>query len=277
VIGGGRAIPEDSLGERVEVCGVPLIPWTQQELVAHVGRCAENGARTTMLPMYAHCINVAQRDEHFRTLLNDPSTIAYADGMAVVWASRLGSAGVPERCTTTDLFPLLMEQAALRNHRVYFLGAAPGVAAQCARRMMDRFPGLAVVGTQDGFFDSKCDDVIIQRINEMQPDIVFVGMGMPYQEKWVVVHRDRLQARAVLTCGATFDFHSGNVRRAPHWMRRSGLEWLHRLVLEPRRLWRRYLIGNWVFMGYVVRDRVSRRRGRDRSAGAHAARARGAR
>lgn len=267
-----RTATDEGLGERVEVCRVPLVPWTQQELVSYVGRCADDAVPATLFPMYAHCINVAQRDDAFMQVLRDRSRIAYADGMAVVWASRIGGRGVPERCTTTDLFPQLMEQAARRGHRVFFLGAAPGVAALCAERMVARYDGLQVVGTRDGFFGPELDEDVISEINDATPDIVFVGMGMPHQEKWVAAHRHRLRAPAVMTCGATFDFHSGRVRRAPLWMRRSGLEWLFRLLLEPRRLWRRYLLGNAAFIWYVTKHRAgprpSARAGRVRSRGA---------
>ena len=248
-----RSELEASAGGPASVCGIRLEARTQRDLVEMMFETVDRGIPRLFVPMYAHCINVAQRDHAFREVLRSDECVPYADGMAVVWASRLRGTGVPERCTTTDLFPLIMQEAASRGTDVFYLGAGPGVARRCAERMRARFPGLRIAGVRDGFFDQEASHVVIEEINRSGASIVLVGMGMPFQEKWVAEHRRSIDAPAVLTCGASFDFHSGRVRRAPAWMRRSGLEWLFRLLIEPRRLWRRYLIGNLVFIANVIR------------------------
>ena len=227
---------------------------TQEEIIRHVVESARSREAQTGFGVYADCVNVALKDSGYMRALCRPDAFPYADGMAVVWAARVLGGQVAERSATTDLFPRVCEVAALGNLRLFFLGAAPGVAERCARNMQAAYPGLQIAGVRDGFFQER-DPQVIEEINKANADVLFVGLGMPKQEKWVDQHRHELVVPVVMTCGATFDFYSGRVRRAPQWMQRIGLEWLFRLALEPRRLWRRYLFGNAMFVWNVLRYR----------------------
>jgi N-acetylglucosaminyldiphosphoundecaprenol N-acetyl-beta-D-mannosaminyltransferase len=158
----------------------------------------------------------------------------------------------------------LCDRGRERHLRHYFLGGLPGVPEQLALRLSDRFPGLLVAGTESPPFrqvSTDEDDALVRRINEADPDIVWVGLGSPKQELWAADHQDRLSAGLVLPVGAAFDFHSGRLRRAPRWMQQIGLEWFYRLAMEPRRLFRRYVVTNSKFVALVIREEFRRRKG----------------
>jgi N-acetylglucosaminyldiphosphoundecaprenol N-acetyl-beta-D-mannosaminyltransferase len=185
--------------------------------------------------------------------------LVLADGMPLVWISRLLRRALPERVPGSDLVPALF--SAIRGNRrlrVYLLGAAPGVADRAAENIRKRWPAVEVVGTYSpplGFERNAAEnDAILQRIAKVKPDVLIVGLGAPKQELWVHQHRERIEAPVALCVGATIDFLAGHVSRAPMWMRTSGLEWLHRLASQPRRLAKRYARDAWLFPQLVLRD-----------------------
>jgi N-acetylglucosaminyldiphosphoundecaprenol N-acetyl-beta-D-mannosaminyltransferase len=189
--------------------------------------------------------------------------LSLADGMPVVWAARLLGAPVPERVSGSDLaFPLL-ERAAQRGWRTYLLGGAPGVAEEAARRLRARLPSLVVAGTDAPRITLKPGDpegeAALARLRAARPDLVLVALGAPKQELWIHRHRAALGPAVAVGVGATLDFLSGRVRRAPRWVSRAGLEWLWRLGREPRRLWRRYLVQDPAFAAILWRELRARR------------------
>jgi N-acetylglucosaminyldiphosphoundecaprenol N-acetyl-beta-D-mannosaminyltransferase len=154
----------------------------------------------------------------------------------------------------------LAAYAETRDLSLFLLGARPGVAERAAAKLKQRFPDLHIAGTHHGYFDkalgSPQNEVVVDQINAANPDILIVGFGMPLQERWLMENWERLEASVALTGGAVFDYVSGELRRAPRWMTDHGLEWLGRLIIEPRRLWKRYLIGNPLFILRVLRQRM---------------------
>jgi N-acetylglucosaminyldiphosphoundecaprenol N-acetyl-beta-D-mannosaminyltransferase len=146
-----------------------------------------------------------------------------------------------------------------RGFRLFFLGARPGVAERAAERLRRRYPALQIAGTQHGYFSPAAGDpeheAVLARMAASRADILLVGMGMPRQERWIGDNWERLSATVIMTAGAVFDYASGHLRRPPPVFSRTGLEWLGRLLIEPRRLWRRYLIGNPLFLWRVLRQR----------------------
>jgi N-acetylglucosaminyldiphosphoundecaprenol N-acetyl-beta-D-mannosaminyltransferase len=194
------------------------------------------------------------------------ASLVLADGFPVLVASRLLRRGIPERVPGSDLVPALFEtvkSSASKDGsqellRVFLLGAAPGVADRAAKNISQRWPAVQVVGTYSpplGFEKDKNEnDRILKRIAAAKPDVLVVGLGAPKQELWVHAHRDRIAAPVALCVGATIDFLAGEKPRAPVWMRRVGLEWLHRLASEPRRLAKRYLRDAWVFPQLLWRE-----------------------
>lgn len=180
------------------------------------------------------------------------ASLVLADGMPVVAAARMLGHAIPGRVAGSDLAPALFSAAGRHGGlRAFLLGAAPGVGERAAQNIERQWPGVQVVGTYSpplGF--EKCqreNDVILQKIAAVRPDVLLVGLGAPKQELWVNAHREEIDAAVTLCVGATIDFLAGEKKRAPLWMRRGGLEWLHRVVTEPRRLLRRYARDAWIF------------------------------
>lgn len=184
------------------------------------------------------------------------------DGVPLAWAARLRGVKA-ERVCGPDVMLTLSDRGREAGLRHYFLGGAPGTAERLASVLSSRFPGLQVVGTQAPPFRELSDtedQSIVDAINAAAPDVLWVGLGSPKQELWAATHEPRLQCHLILPVGAAFDFHSGRLRRAPRWMRRLGLEWLFRLAMEPRRLFRRYVVTNVRFLLLLAREELGRRR-----------------
>jgi N-acetylglucosaminyldiphosphoundecaprenol N-acetyl-beta-D-mannosaminyltransferase len=228
---------------RAEVMGLPLDACSADQLVATVEGWVDDGDRQFAVPVNAHLVNLANRDPELAGLLRH-SGLNYADGKSVVWAARLLRHPVPERVPTTEMIYPIAEMLARRHFRVFLLGGRPEVVEAAALRLRREYPGLQIAGTQHGYFDARDDRRVLQRINDSRARVLLVGLGNPKQEQWVWEHLGELRPNAILTCGGLYDWVSGRRRRAPSWLYRNGLEWLWRLLLEPRRLFRRYVIGN---------------------------------
>lgn len=213
-----------------------------------------------------HTVMECQRDPALRETVNGAG-LRTPDGMPMVWLSRHAGHEHVSRVYGPDLMLELARRSPETGHRHFFYGGAPGVADELARRLEDRFPGLNVAGTHCppmvsvGELES---EETIREINDSGADIVWVGLGTPKQDWWVANHRPLLTAPVLIAVGAAFDFHTGRVRQAPTWMQRHGLEWLFRLSQDPKRLWRRYLIDNGLFVARLARREASLRSTRGR-------------
>ena len=175
-----------------------------------------------------------------------------ADGMPLVWFSRLIGERLPERVTGSDLLPELCRMAERKSLKVFFLGGTEDVTPKAIENLLKRFPSMNVVGFATPWIDFAHDEKIhsdlLETINQSGADIVFIGFGAPKQEVWIARNQKKLKTGIVLAVGGTFDFLAGKTIRAPLWMQKTGLEWFWRLIHEPKRLWRRYLIGNVIFL-----------------------------
>ena len=227
------------------------------EVVDHCEVLLRTGNQGLIIPTNVDVIVKRSRDRAFQVVYERANLIV-ADGAPVVWASRLFGKPLKSRVAGSDLLPALCERAAQRGWRLFFLGAMPGVAHRAANRLANQFPGLNVVGTYAPPFGFESDLAECQRIVTMirtaRPDILFVGLGAPKQEKWSAAHLEALGVPIILCIGAGFDFAAGVVRRAPLWMQKIGLEWLFRLLQDPKRLWRRYLIHNLAFIAILFSE-----------------------
>lgn len=213
--------------------------------------------RFVVTPNVDHAVMLSE-SEALRAVYADAAMVL-ADGWPVVSASRLLRCPVPERVAGSDLVPALLASASNdRPLSVFLLGGMPGVAEQAATNIARQWPAAQVVGTYSPPYGFEQDDAendrIVQRINAAEPDVLVLGLGAPKQELWIHRHRHRLQVKAALCVGATIDFLAGEKQRAPHWARRLNLEWLHRLVSEPKRLARRYAKDAWVFPRLVFKE-----------------------
>ncbi len=190
---------------------------------------------------------VMLQDDHDMKRIYDHALFRYADGMPIVWLSKIVKGeSLPERVTGADLLIAICEKASKTDLKIYFLGGNPGIAEQAATRLISKFPSLKISGIYSppfGFEHSEEEtNWIINDINARNVDILFIGVGAPKQEKWAAKHSDRLQVGPILCVGAAFDFAAGVINRAPLWVQKSGCEWIWRLASEPTRMWRRYLV-----------------------------------
>jgi N-acetylglucosaminyldiphosphoundecaprenol N-acetyl-beta-D-mannosaminyltransferase len=230
--------------ERVQVGGLPIDPLTEREVVDHVRAELRNGHGGWIATPNVDHLRHASRDPRLAELIRS-APISVADGAPVVWAARLSGQPIPARVTGADLLFSLSEAAAEDGRSVYLLGGEPGVPDRAAAELKRRYPALKIAGTcspargfeLDAALLAECRDGVIAAA----PDIVFVGLGFPKQEHIISGFSQLLPSTWWLGCGAALPFAAGELQRAPHWMRPLGLEWLFRLVHEPRRLFRRYL------------------------------------
>lgn len=240
---------------RVDVLGVHVSAVDMAQAVDEITRWIEEGRREYVCVTGVHGVMESQADEQLRDIHN-ASGLTTPDGMPLVWSARFAGARHVNRVYGPDLLLALSERAAERGWRFFFYGGKEGVPERLAERLVDRHPGLKVVGCYSPPFralEPAEDDAVVGHINAADPHLVWVGLSTPKQERWMSSHRDRLDAPALLGVGAAFDIHAGLVRQAPHWMQRSGLEWAFRLSQEPGRLWRRYFRSNPLFLARILR------------------------
>ena len=237
--------------DSVPVLGVPIHNVDMAGAVARVAEFVETSRRTgrthQVVTVNTDFLVHAHRDPDVHTILQG-ADLAIADGMPVVWAAKAMGAELPGRVAGADLVPALAEAAALTGHRIMFFGGAGDTAAQAAALLRQQHPGADIV-TATGVVstDGEADDAQLRQIRDASPDILCVGLGHPKQERFIVRHADALGVPVSMGTGATFEFICGDTTRAPSWMQRTGLEWLHRMVNDPARLVRRYATDARVF------------------------------
>jgi N-acetylglucosaminyldiphosphoundecaprenol N-acetyl-beta-D-mannosaminyltransferase len=188
--------------------------------------------------------------------------LTVADGMSVVWALRASGQPAPERVAGVDLMARLLAAAGEHRLRVYFLGARRKVVTALVEKSRIQYSGIEIAGFRDGYFSADDHLNIVEEIRASRADMLFVGMPSPFKEIWCERHRERLDVPVIIGVGGSFDVLAGFIKRAPRWAQEAGLEWLWRLVMEPRKLWKRYLTTNIEFIWLVGWEIVARRLGR---------------
>jgi N-acetylglucosaminyldiphosphoundecaprenol N-acetyl-beta-D-mannosaminyltransferase len=241
------------LGVGVSAIDMPIAVDTFAHWIA--ARC-----RNYVCVTGVHGVMESYRDPELRAIHNRAGLVT-PDGMPLVWVARAMGFGRVARVYGPDLMLAVCERSVQSGWRHFFYGGAPGVPELLARRLMERFPGLRISGTCSPPFRALTaaeDEAIVERINAAAPDVVWVGISTPRQERWMSQHVGRIEAPVMVGCGAAFDFHAGVKKQAPRWMMRVGLEWAYRMATEPRRLGPRYLINNPMFVGLMLRQLVRR-------------------
>lgn len=252
---------------RRRLFGFEIDPLSMKQAVAQLRSWVAGDSvrcRFVVTPNVDHAV-LLQEHEGLQGAYRD-ADLVLADGHPLVWASRLLRQKLPERVPGSDLVPRLFDSTnGLGPLKVYLLGAAPGVAERAASNIQKLWPGVKVVGCYSpplGFEKlPEENEQILWRIADCRPDVLVVGLGAPKQECWVHAHRDQIAAKVALCVGATIDFLANERRRAPRWMQHCGLEWLHRMLSEPRRLVKRYAKDAWVFPQLVLRQMFAPRAG----------------
>jgi N-acetylglucosaminyldiphosphoundecaprenol N-acetyl-beta-D-mannosaminyltransferase len=237
-------------GRVLRTCGVRVDPLSMDAAVDVVTACAAARRPLAVHLVNAYTLSLAVRDDAFRALLDD-GDLNLPDGTPLVWIGR--RAGLPDltaRVYGPDLTVALCDRGRTHGLRHYLYGASPEVVEGFAAELRRRFPGIEIVGVESPPFRALSDDeqdALVARVQGSGANVVWVGLGTPKQDHFVEAFRDRLGV-PVLAVGAAFDFLAGAKKMAPRWMQERGLEWLYRLLSEPRRLWKRYLVGNLVFL-----------------------------
>jgi len=238
----------------VHLMGVPIHGVTTEETVGWIAHWIAEGSAHQVATVNPEFLMKAREDAQFRHVLHE-AALCIPDGIGVLWAARLRGIRLPERVAGSDLVPRLAEEAAKRGWRLFFLGAAPGVAEQAADVLERSHPGLSVAGCYAGSPAPEEEATIVDRIQCAQTDLLLVAYGAPKQDLWLARNLARTGAAVGIGVGGSFDFIAGTSRRAPRWVQRLGLEWLHRLVREPWR-WRRQLaLPLFAWLVLVGRDR----------------------
>ena len=217
--------------------------------------------KTQVCVTNVYSLVMMQKDAEFRKI-NNSVELSVADGMPIVWLSRLMGCALPCRMAGADLFFELCKEASLRGFSIYLLGSTSDVLEKIKINLKTEFPNLQIAGMysppyKENFSEDENSE-ILRSINEAKPDILLVGMTAPKQEKWIYRNLDKLNVKVAIGIGAVFNFVAGTVKRAPRWMQKMGLEWLFRLIQEPKRLWKRYLIGNTIFIFLVIEELIKK-------------------
>ena len=244
--------------QTIDLMGTEISRLTTGDFIDYVSGAARERKKTFITYLNAHCSNIAEGDIEYKNILNR-ADIVYADGQAIVWGARFLGTPLPERVNAGDFWVEFCERCAQQGLSLYLLGSYPQVAETIKNQIQSRMPSVKIAGVHHGFFTPEEESKVIDNINTSGADIVLVGMSVPLQEKWVEAHRDEIQAPVIWCVGALFEYYAGHRRRAPQWMRKCGLEWVFRLALEPRRLWRRYIIGNPLFLYRLVRFKMKKK------------------
>ena len=245
--------------DRSELLG---LTFERERMPAIVARCVA----WCQAPRSSHIVITANAS-HLCMMRRDPvlreacraGDLSVADGMSVVWALRALGRPVPERVAGIDLMTNLLSAGAEQGLRVYFLGARREVVDALVTLCAERYPGLVVAGYRDGYFSADAHAAIVDEIRNCAPHLLFVGMPSPFKETWCQVHRERLAVPVIIGVGGSFDVLAGFVKRAPRLVQVVGFEWAWRLMMEPRKLWRRYASTNTEFLWLVGREILTRR------------------
>jgi len=245
---------------KTNIVGVKIDKYSFEEVVNIVIEYAVSGGSPeyVVTPNAQHILTL-QKDADFQEIYNK-AFLTVPDGVPLLWAAKFLQTPLKGRVNGTDLFEKVCERAASKGLKIFLLGGRPGAVEQAAEVLQGRYLGLKIAGMYCPPYGFESDrdelEIINSRIKDAAPDILFVGLGAPKQEKWIYANYQQLKVPISLGIGVSFELVAGMVKRAPIWMQNSGLEWLFRLIVEPKRLWQRYVVGNPLFIWLVIQQRL---------------------
>jgi exopolysaccharide biosynthesis WecB/TagA/CpsF family protein len=251
-----------SSARRVTILGVEIDAVTIDEAIGTIPRFIANRRSALVFWLNVDNLMKVKRDPELRAIFR-ASDLVLVDGTPMMWAARFLGSPLPGRVSGSDFVPAFCRAAATEGHRIFLLGALPGVADAAKDRLERMNPGLRIVGTYAppfGFEKDACECArIVSLVRAAAPDVLFVAFGAPKEQKWLYRFRNELNVPASMGVGSTLDYLGGRLKRAPLWLQRAGLEWSYRLMQEPRRLWRRYLLEDPPFVLHVIGERFKGR------------------
>ena len=225
---------------------------SMDETVAEVEKIIKAGKPTQHVVINALKVNLMNENAELQKIVN-ACPLINADGASIVWAAKKLGVPLTERVAGIDLFLNLVKLAAEKGYKIYLFGAKEEVVQKVKKIFMDQYPNLQIVGVRNGYFTEKDEPEIVKDMAESGADMMFVAFSSPKKEFWVNKYLEQLNIPFVMGVGGSFDVVAGVTDRAPKWMQDHGLEWFYRFIQEPRRLWNRYIVGNWKFVAYTYK------------------------
>lgn len=251
------------MSDRVNILGTEVSRYNLSETMELMSDAIRKQKKLRIAVTPVNCILWARKNAKLREIYNT-AQIVTADGVPIVWASKLLKKPIRGRVTGLDLLPEFAEVAAEKNYSFFFLGAAEGVGDSLAAALKEKHPGLRIAGTHSPPFSVRFSDEenqeMIDKINSSKADVLWVSLTAPKQDYWIANHFDKLDVSVAIGVGAAFDVVAGNINRSPEWMQKWGLEWFYRLIQEPRRLSRRYLLEAPVFLPLIMKQALHTKR-----------------
>jgi len=241
------------MGE-IGIFGIRIHPLSKVDFLSIIESNMENGYQIVQSGINAASIVEIVNNEQFRMAIRN-SNLVNVDGMSVVWALRFLGYRIPERVPCPDLAESILTLANSRHYSVFLLGAKEPCLLSCRKNLEARYPNLRIVGLHNGYFKDEDELKIVNMINKEKPDILLLGMPSPKKELFINKTKNLIYVKYCLGVGGFFDILSGSKKRAPVWMQRIGMEWFYRFIQEPRRMWKRYLIGNTLFIWLVIKEK----------------------
>ncbi len=248
--GGGAVAAPD----RIDLLGISINNLTMDEAVDDLVRKAHGPAPTQVCFVNADCANIAWNNREYSSILSNCSLVL-ADGIGMKLAGRLLNRNIRQNVNGTDLLPRLCKALEREQLGIYLLGGRPGVAQDVGSWMMTQFPDLKISGYQHGYYAPEDLPQVQRNIRNSRAAVLLVALGVPLQDQWISDNLQQAGAMVSMGVGGLFDFYSGRIPRAPAWVREIGMEWFYRFKQEPRRMWRRYFVGNVVFLARILRER----------------------
>jgi N-acetylglucosaminyldiphosphoundecaprenol N-acetyl-beta-D-mannosaminyltransferase len=243
--------------KRIELMGCQVDNLSMEETLNTVEGFIASGQPHQHVVVNVDKLVKARDDAELRNIINNCALIN-ADGMPVVWASRLLGKPLKERVAGVDLFEALMQRSAEKGWRVYLLGAREEIVSRVKQIYEIRFPNLQFAGYRNGYWKPEEESAVVDQITLARADILFVAISSPKKEQFLGAYQARMRIPFAMGVGGTFDVAAGKVKRAPRWMQRSGLEWFYRFLQEPRRMFRRYFIDDMAFVGMLAKEWLRR-------------------
>lgn len=253
----GEALPTAS--DRLFILGIKIDNYSMAEAIDTIISYLDDARHRQVCFVNADCANIAYKNSYYKSVLNE-SSLCFADGVGLKIAGKILRQDIAQNVNGTDMFPLLCNSLEQTEYKVFLLGARPEVVEGVATWIRTNHPGLQLCGYHHGYFSSEEETQVIDQIRQSDAHLLLVAFGAPKQDIWIHEHLVQTNVKVAIGVGGLFDFYSGRIPRAPLWMREIGMEWFYRFMQEPGRLWKRYLVGNGVFLFRVIKGKFSRQK-----------------
>ncbi len=239
-----------------QIFDIPVANTSLKEIIPLINTLIETSNKKTFFGLNSHNLSVSLKNKGYKQALQK-ATMVYPEGIGTIIISNIVGSKLKGKTTLMDFIYEILSSAEKNKWSVYLLGGKPNIAKEAVAEIKKKFPKIKISGSDHGYFKPNQESSIIGKINKTNTDILFVALGSPTQELWIDRNLEKIKAKAFFGIGGSIDHLSGKIPRAPAWMHKHGLEWIFRLIKEPKRLWRRYLLENFILLGIVMKEVLS--------------------